>query len=48
MHETAEGQEVLKAFGAIKFIETGDEDCEPLYKYAREIDLDLQPYDVSE
>ncbi len=48
MHETAEGQKVLKDFGANKFIETRDEDYEPVYKYAREIDLDLQTYDMSE
>jgi len=48
MHETAEGQKVLKEFGASKFIETRDEDYEPVYKYVREIDLDLQTYDMSE
>ena len=48
MHETAEGQKDLKEFGASKFIETRDEDYEPVYKYVREIDLDLQTYDMSE
>jgi len=48
MHETAEGQKVLKEFGARKFIETRDEDYEPVYKYAREIDIDLRTYDMSE
>jgi phosphonate transport system substrate-binding protein len=48
MHETSEGQRVLKELGASKFIETRDEDYEQVYKYAREIDLDLQTYDMSE
>jgi len=48
MHKTAEGQKVLKEFGASKFIETRDEDYEPVYKYVREINLDLQTYDMSE
>lgn len=48
MHETVEGQKVLREFGARKFIETRDQDYEPVYKYVQEIHLDLQTYDMSE
>jgi phosphonate transport system substrate-binding protein len=45
MAQDAEGQKVLKQFGARKFIETRDEDYEPVYKYARKINLDLRAFD---
>jgi len=48
MHKTVEGQRVLKEFGARRFIETKDEDYEPVYKLAREINIDLKTYDMSE
>ena len=48
MHETAEGQKILKEFGAKKFIDTSDEDYKPVYNYVREINLDLQSFDMSE
>ncbi len=45
MHTESEGQGVLKKFGAQKFIETSDEDYAPVYRYAREIRLNLAAYD---
>jgi phosphonate transport system substrate-binding protein len=46
MHYDPEGREVLKKFGARRFIETTDADYKPVYNYARELDLTLQacPY----
>jgi hypothetical protein len=38
-------QNVLKQFGARKFIATRDEDYGSVYKYAEEIDLDLRTFD---
>jgi ABC-type phosphate/phosphonate transport system substrate-binding protein len=38
-------QKVMKQFGVRKFIATRDEDYEPVYQYAREIDLDLCTFD---
>ena len=48
MDKTMEGQKILKEFGARKFIETRDEDYEPVYKYVRELNIDPQTYDMSE
>ncbi len=45
MHNDPEGAKVLKGFGAKRFIETTDGDYQPVYKYAREIQLDLATYD---
>lgn len=45
MHEDPEGGKTLAAFGATRFIETRDEDYEPVYRYAREVGLDLATYD---
>jgi phosphonate transport system substrate-binding protein len=45
MHNNTDGQAVLKAFGAIKFIETIDSDYIGVYQYANEIGLDLSTYD---
>lgn len=45
MHNDPQGKAILKAFGAQRFIETTDEDYQPVYKYAREVDLDLATYD---
>lgn len=45
MDADPDGQEVLRGFGAIRFIETGDEDYEPVYEYARKVGLDLATYD---
>lgn len=47
MHEDPVGKEILKKFGAQKFIETKDEDYEAVYKYAKEIHLDLTTYDYA-
>jgi phosphonate transport system substrate-binding protein len=45
MHDDPEGKKVLERFGAIKFIPTTDRDYDPVYRYAREIHLDLSKYD---
>jgi phosphonate transport system substrate-binding protein len=45
MHDDPEGRSVLKAFGARKFIATTDADYEPVYRYEREIGLNLADYD---
>jgi len=45
MHEDPEGKEVLRQFGAIRFIETTNEDYDPVFAYARHIGLDLATYD---
>ncbi len=45
MHMDPEGREVLKKFESQKFIETTNEDYNSVYKYARQIRLDLAAYD---
>ena len=45
MHDDPRGKEILKMFGAIRFIETNDEDYRAVYDYARHIGLDLATYD---
>ena len=45
MHEDPEGKKTLAEFGANRFIETRNEDYEPVYRYAREVRLDLSTYD---
>lgn len=44
MHESKEGLEVLSNFGALRFIETRDEDYEVLYKMAVDLGIDLETY----
>ena len=44
LHETPAGQEVLKNFGALKFIETSDRDYDVLYNMAEELGIDLHTY----
>jgi phosphonate transport system substrate-binding protein len=44
LHETTEGQEVLKNFRARKFIETTDSNYEVLYKMVKELGIDLHDY----
>ena len=44
LHKTPEGQEVLKNFGAIKFIETSNDDYEVLYNMAKQLGIDLHEY----
>jgi phosphonate transport system substrate-binding protein len=45
MHTDQEGQKILREFGALEFVETTDEDYEPVYRYAEHIGLDLPTYD---
>jgi phosphonate transport system substrate-binding protein len=45
MDTDPEGKNALVRFGALRFIETADEDYEPVFRYAREIGLDLATYD---
>jgi phosphonate transport system substrate-binding protein len=45
MHDDPNGKNILKDFEARRFIETRDDDYEPVYQYAREIHLDLTTYD---
>lgn len=45
MHNDLDGAAVLQGFGARRFIITEDKDYEPVFKYAREIGLDLATYD---
>jgi ABC-type phosphate/phosphonate transport system substrate-binding protein len=45
MHTDLEGRSVLEVFGARKFIATSDADYQPIYRYAREIGLNLATYD---
>ena len=44
LHETPEGQEVLRNFGALKFIKTSDDDYKVLYNMVKQLDIDLQTY----
>jgi len=45
MNQDPEGREILKEFGAARFIETTDNDYEPVYRYARDAHIDLATYD---
>ena len=45
MHNDPDGRNVLKNFGAGRFIETTDDDYEPVYKYVHEIGLKLKTYE---
>ncbi|MCL5024670.1 MAG: phosphate/phosphite/phosphonate ABC transporter substrate-binding protein [Nitrospirae bacterium] len=45
MHTDPEGAQILKKFGAKRFIETTDRDYEPVIKYAKVIGLNLATYD---
>ena len=44
MHENPEGLQALKEFGAVRFLETGQEDYRPVFDYARDVGLDLASY----
>ena len=44
MHNNAEGRNILKNFGAQRFIETTDKDYINVYNYAKEINLNLSTY----
>lgn len=45
LHEDPEGMAILKNFGALRFIETNNNDYQPVYRYAQEIGLNLATYD---
>ncbi len=45
MHESPQGMAILKAFGAQRFIETNEDDYQPVYRYAQKINLSLATYD---
>ena len=45
MHDDPEGRSVLESFGVRKFIATSDADYQPVYRYEREIGLNLATYD---
>ena len=45
LHEDPEGMATLKEFGALRFIETNDNDFRPVYRYAQKIGLNLATYD---
>ena len=45
MHTDPEGINILKKFGARKFIETSNDDYESVYRYVRQIGLNLNTYD---
>lgn len=45
MNEDPEGQVVLEKLGFRKFIETSDEDYEPVFDYARKAGVDMNSYD---
>lgn len=44
LHESEEGRQVLKNFGAIKFIETKDKDYKLLHKMIEQLGVDLTVY----
>jgi phosphonate transport system substrate-binding protein len=44
MHEDPEGRAILEKFGAARFIETTDGDYEPVFRYAREVGINLATY----
>ena len=45
MHLDPDGKKVLERFGALKFIETTNEDYDVVLKYAEDIHLDLATYE---
>jgi len=47
MHNDPAGKDVLSNFGARRFIETTDKDYGPVFKYAKDIGLNLSAYDYS-
>ena len=44
LHETPEGKEILKKFGALKFIETSNADYNVMYYMVNKLGIDLQEY----
>lgn len=47
LHEEPEGRQVLKQFGAIKFIETTTKDYKPVFEMAAKAGIDIKTYDNS-
>ncbi len=47
MQSNPEGKKILNDFGAAKFIPTTEADYEPVYRYAKEIHLDLSTYNYT-
>jgi phosphonate transport system substrate-binding protein len=45
MHNDPHGERFLRWFGARGFVESRDEDYEPVYRYAAEIGVDLETFD---
>jgi len=45
MYRDEEGKEVLKHFGAVRFIETAERDYNPVFEYAAQIGINLKNYD---
>lgn len=45
MDQDPEGRRVLKGFGQSRFIETTNQDYDPVFKYAEAVGLDLATYD---
>jgi phosphonate transport system substrate-binding protein len=45
MHNDPAGRNILKDFGALKFIPTSNDDYNPVFEYAKEIGLNLATYD---
>lgn len=45
MHTDPEGRAVLEVFGEGRFIATSDADYQPVYRYARQVGLNLATYD---
>ena len=45
MDQDQEGREVLKSFGAMRFVATSEADYAPVFEYAAQIGLDLTTYD---
>ncbi len=44
MNRNAQGREILRKFGAQRFVETSDRDYESVYSYCEDIGLDLSSY----
>jgi len=47
VHSDPAGQSALQSLGAVSFVETTDEDYDPVYRYAEQIGLDLSTYDYN-
>ncbi len=45
MHLDPDGKKVLERFGALRFIETRNEEYDIIVKYAEDLHLDLSTYD---